>query len=171
VTLRALEETQVQSAEGRLLSPSMVYYVMMQSERSQNCPAWRAVNPHEAQWQRDQTVLAWRNMTQIYAFQYDHVCCEKACMHAAVSGGAFDGHLFGSYQHHTLVNEVSGAALIEIRARAVFHQNSTWVRRIDRFRKAATSDWASGRELDDEARADQRLHRNFVHRWGACQIM
>jgi len=171
VTLRALEQPQAQSTEGRPVAPLMPYYDMMQSERSQNRPAWRAVNPQEAQWQRDQTVLAWRNMTQIYAFQYDHACCEKACMHAAVSGRAFDGHLFGSYQHHTLLNEVSGAALIKIPARAVFHQNPRWVRRPDRFRQAATSDGASGRELDDNTRADQRLQRYFVHCWGACQIM
>jgi len=171
VTLRALEQPQAQSTEGRPVAPLMPYYDMMQSERSQNRPAWRAVNPQEAQWQRDQTVLAWRNMAQIYAFQYDHACGKKACVHAAASGGAFDGHLLGSYQYYALLNEVSGAALIEIRARAVFHQNSRWVRRLDRFRQATASDGVSGCELDDEAGADQRLQRHFVHCWAACEIV
>ncbi len=171
MTLYALEEPQAQSAEGRPMSPSMQYYVIMQSKRSQNCSAGRTVNSHEAQWQRSQTVLAWWNMAQVYAFQYDHTCREKACMYATVSGGAFDGHLLGSYQYYTLLNEVSGAALIEIRAWVVFHQNSRRVRRFDRFREVTTSDGVSGAELDDEAGADQRFQRHFVHRWGVCQIM
>lgn len=171
MTLRALEQPQAQSTEGRPVAPLMPYYDMMQSERSQNRPAWRAVNPQEAQWQRDQTVLAWRNMTQIYAFQYDHACGKKACVHAAASGGAFDGHLLGSYQYYALLNEVSGAAFIEIRAWAVFHQNSRWVRRFDRFRQSTTSDGVSGGGLDNEAGADQRLQRHFVHCWAACEIV
>jgi len=94
-------------------------------------------------------VLTRWNETQICAFQYHYTCRKKAGVDTAVSSRAFDGHLFSSYQYYTLLDEVSGAACVEIRACGDLHKNSRWVRSFHGFHQASASNGAFGGGFDD----------------------